>query len=143
MWLHHSPAQLKAAPTGGIRGDLVWLELVDGKRAVRAAVPGRLLSFLLKDFLLAVPLSTAVPFYCSSMVSTFRFSPSFVPVIFAMTCALAGLVGSLERSARLLRASAALALPASSSLNAWVETKSANAVVALVASQVAALFFCS
>jgi hypothetical protein len=30
---------------------LVGLELVDGKRAVRAVVPGRLLSFLLKDFL--------------------------------------------------------------------------------------------
>src|SRR5450759_458050 len=67
-------------------------------------------------------------------------SPSLVPVILATTWVLGALSGSLERSARPFMASTALELPAASSLYAWLETKSANVVVVLVASQVVALF---
>jgi multidrug efflux pump subunit AcrB len=63
----------------------------------------------------------------------------FVPVALAMTAVSAGFAGSLERSARLFRASATLLLLAASSLSAWLDTTRANVVLAAVGSQVVAL----
>jgi hypothetical protein len=72
-------------------------------------------------------------------VSSFKVSSLFfVPVAFAMIAVSAAFVGSLERSARLFKASATLLLLAASSLRAWLDTTRANEVVALVGLQAAA-----
>jgi hypothetical protein len=54
--------------------------------------------------------------YCTSMLSTLMVSSSLVPVTLADTVAVAGVAGSVDRSARLFRASAALEFPALSNL---------------------------
>src|ERR1022692_3278881 len=74
------------------------------------------------------------------MASTFKLSPSLVPVTLAVMVVLGGVLGLVDLSARLFKASMAFALPASSNLKVFPEATKANVVVEPVASQVVAAF---
>src|ERR1022692_3334060 len=74
------------------------------------------------------------------MASTFKLSPSLVPVTLAVMVVLGGVLGLVDLSARLFKASMAFALPASSNFKVFPEASRANVVVEPVASQVVAAF---
>src|ERR1039457_1751940 len=74
------------------------------------------------------------------MASTFKLSPSLVPVTLAVMVVLGGVLGLVDLSARLFKASMAFALPAASNLKVFPEATKANVVVEPVASQVVAAF---